>query len=84
MPNKTMFHFCPMVKGLYTYNMKHGEDPQEWVLITTVKKKMELYTKHEYEAAVHAHWVQNIIMHPRVQVYGHCQQEHCPEHVNYS
>jgi hypothetical protein len=58
-----------MVKGLYAYNKKPGEDPQELAFITTVKKKMELYTKCEYEAAVCACRVQNIMMHPGVHEY---------------
>jgi hypothetical protein len=71
MPNKTMFNFLPMAKGLYVYNKKPGEDQQEWewAFITTVKKQMELYTKHEYKAAVHTCRVQNIMMHPGVWEY---------------
>jgi hypothetical protein len=69
MPNKTKFCFHPTVKGLYAYNKKPGEDPQEWAFITIVKGKKDLYMRCEYEAAVCAHWVQNIIMYPGVCEY---------------
>jgi hypothetical protein len=57
------------VKGLYTYDKKPSEDPQEWAFITTVKEKQDLYTRWECNAAVCAHRVQNIIMHPGVWEY---------------
>jgi hypothetical protein len=69
MLNKTTFTFRPTAKGLYTYDKKAGADQQEWTFITTVKKQMERYTKHEYNGAVHARCMQNIMMHLGVHEY---------------
>jgi hypothetical protein len=41
-----------MVKGLYAYDKKPGEDPQEWAFITTVKEKRDLYMRCKYDAMV--------------------------------
>jgi hypothetical protein len=69
MPNKATFTFWPTAKGLYAYDKKAGDDPQEWAFITTVKKQMEQYTKHEYNGAMHTHCMQNIMMHLGVCEY---------------
>jgi hypothetical protein len=51
-PKKTKFHFHPMAKGLYAYDKKPREDPQEWVFITRVKDKMDPCARCEHEAIV--------------------------------
>jgi hypothetical protein len=58
--------FAPVGKGLYACMNLLENDPCRWALINTVEDLRKEYTKQEYQDAVLARKVQNIIMFPGV------------------
>ena len=50
----TVYHFEPHGKGLYAYKRPRNHTTN-WAFITTVKNKKDLYTQHEYKAALQVH-----------------------------
>jgi hypothetical protein len=61
--------FAPVGKGLYACTNLLKNDTSGWALINTVEDLQKEYTKQEYQDAVLARKVQNIIMFPGVQEY---------------
>ena len=64
--DKQQHRFIPSGKGLYKW--EHTMDPTAnnpcWLFVTTICDQADCYTRHAYEHAQAAQWLQNIIMRP--------------------